>query len=205
MSADPLSPRQRTTLVCPECGHKQEEPALVISTHCRSCGCHMKVVDGKAAPRPRTTLRVAKSPHPDPDPPPPPKVFTPAKRSHAADPAARHPLLRLLFRTKPPRPIICFDCGHSYTAAPAAQSSQCPRCSCYVSLLDHGIDGPWNREIHTRGHVTILKQGSYSATSLKAHDLTLLGELHSPTECSGTVVIRANTRLTEPHLPHAAD
>jgi cytoskeletal protein CcmA (bactofilin family) len=198
MSGESISPRQRIQLVCPECGHAQEEPAMVISTHCRACGSHFKVVDGKPVARVRTELRLAKSPPPEAEPPPPPKPLAPPQRPKSAGPKPLHPLLRLFLRPKPPRVVICFDCGHAFTAAPEAQSSQCPRCSCYVSLLDHEIDGPWDRELHTRGHITILKAGSYTATSLKAHDLTISGELRSPAECSGTVTIRHHTRLTEP-------
>ena len=107
----------------------------------------------------------------------------------------RHPLLRFFFPPKPPREIFCFDCGYHYTAAGEAQSSQCPQCCCYVSLLDYAIDGPWNRRIQTRGNVTILKSGSVSGESIQCHNLTVLGELCSAVDCSGDIVIRGHGKV----------
>lgn len=169
---------------------------MVMSTHCRNCGSHFKVADGKAVTRQRTTVRIAKTPlesEPEPLPPPPP---APPVRPQPKPKPALHPLLRLFLRPKPPHDVLCFDCGHTFSVAAEAQSSQCPRCSCYISLADYQIDAPWNREIHTRGNVTILKTGSVTASSVRAHHLTVIGELRCPAECSGDVTILGHGRIT---------
>lgn len=197
MVGESPSPRQRIEVTCPECGHTQFEPALVISTQCHGCRANFQVQDGKAVVRTRPATRLAKprrESDPIPEPPPPPPPATPF-RSVPAAPPPRHRLLRFLFPSKPPREISCFNCGHHYTAAPEAQSSQCPRCSSYVSLLDYKIDGPWNRRIQTRGNVVILKSGSVSGCVIQCHHLTVLGELASPVDCSGDLIIRGHGKV----------
>ena len=51
---------------------------------------------------------------------------------------------------------------HVHKAVAEAQSSQCPRCSSYISLRDYQINEPWNRRIQTRGDVLIDKSGVVS-------------------------------------------
>lgn len=170
---------------------------MVMSTHCRSCGSHFKVVDGKAVSRSVPVVRLAKrSSETDQEPAPPTAPSGPPRRTPIVAREPLHPLLRLFFRQKNPRSILCFDCGHSFTVAGEAQSTQCPRCSCYISLTNYQIDEPWNREIHTRGDVTILKSGSVTSSSIRAHNLTVIGELRCPAECSGDVTILGHGRIT---------
>jgi len=193
MVGESPSPRQRIELTCPECGHTQFEPAMVISTQCHSCRANFQVRDGKAVVRQRSTVRLAK-PRRESDPIPEPPPAPPLRRVPAL-PTLRQRVLRWLFPPKPPREIACFDCGHHYTAAAEAQSSQCPRCCCYVSLLDYQIDGPWNRRIQTRGNVVILKGGMVSGCVIQCHHLTVLGELASPVDCSGDLLIRGHGKV----------
>lgn len=170
---------------------------MVMSTVCRNCRNNYKVEDGKAVSRPKQVARFGSAPPdtmPEPEPAPPPP--SPPARRVKTPPKPLHPLLRLFFRPKPPRSVVCFDCGHTFAATAEAQSSQCPQCSCYVSLEDFQIDGPWNREIHTRGNVTILKTGSVTSSSLRAHSLTVIGELRCSAECSGDVTIIGHGRIT---------
>ena len=187
--------RHRIELECPECGHSQLEPAMVISTQCRACRANFQVVDGKAVTRQRATTRLARtrpetSPlqaaSPAPSPSPIPKKV---------EPAPRHPLLRLFFRQKPPREVTCFSCGHVHKAVPEAQSSQCPRCSSYISLQDYEIIEPWNRRIQTRGNVVIQKTGVVSGITIQCHHLTVLGELAGSVECSGDLIIRSHGKI----------
>lgn len=192
MVGESPTPRQRIELTCPECGHIQAEPAMVVSTQCHGCRAHFQVSDGKAVVRPRVAARLAQ-PESEPEPPPPKPDLTFQNTRPA--PALRHPLLRFFFPPKPPREIFCFDCGYHYTAAAEAQSSQCPQCCCYVSLLDYAIDGPWNRRIQTRGNVTILKSGAVSGESIQCHNLKVLGELASAVDCSGDIVIRGHGKV----------
>jgi cytoskeletal protein CcmA (bactofilin family)/Zn finger protein HypA/HybF involved in hydrogenase expression len=191
------TPRHRIEVVCPECGASQAEPALVISTQCRSCRANFQVHDGKGVVRRHPTTRLAPPrKDTDPEPEPPPQVVrTPLLRKSPATPAPRSFLMRLFNPVKPPRQATCFDCGHSFTAVGEAQSSQCPKCSGYISLLDYDITAPWNRRIQTCGDVVIQKSGIVSGAHIQCHDLTVIGELAGSVECSGKLVIRSSGRI----------
>jgi cytoskeletal protein CcmA (bactofilin family)/Zn finger protein HypA/HybF involved in hydrogenase expression len=188
--------RHRIEVACPECGHQQKEPALVVSTQCRACRANFQVRDGKGVVRTRPVTRLAK-PRKDGDPEPetPVAKSRPLLRSGPASPPPRSFLMRLIYPLKPPREVICFGCGHSFKAIAEAQSSQCPKCSGYVSLLDYDITEHWNRRIQTRGNVTILKTGSVQGATIRCHNLTVLGELAGSVECSGDLVIRSHGKI----------
>ncbi len=188
--------RHRIEVACPECGHVQIEPALVVSTQCRSCRTHFQVRDGKGVARTRPVTRLAK-PRKDTDPEPAPQPAKPAYTPRKGPPAPppRPLLLRLLRRTKPPREVLCFTCGHLFTTIAEAQSSQCPKCGGYVSLIDYDITEVWNRRIQTRGNVVIQKTGSVSGVTLRCHHLTVLGELSGSVECSGDLIIRSSGKI----------
>ncbi len=190
--------RHRIDVTCPECGHVQSEPALVISTQCRSCRANFQVHEGKGVVRNRPVTRLAK-PRKDGDPEPEP-VPSPAKtqsflRKGPPEPPPKSFFMRLFNPAKPPRPVTCFNCGHSYTAIAEAQSSQCPKCSSYVSLLDYEINEPWNRRIQTCGDVIIQKAGIVSGVTLQCHDLTVLGELAGSVDCTGDLIIRSHGKI----------
>jgi cytoskeletal protein CcmA (bactofilin family)/Zn finger protein HypA/HybF involved in hydrogenase expression len=187
--------RHRIEVACPECGHLQTEPALVISTQCRSCRVHFQVKDGKGVVRRMPVARLAaerKDGDFDPVPPPAPK---PTLRFGPSPPPRRSLLMRILRPTKPPREVICFGCGHNFSAIAEAQSSQCPKCGGYVSLLDYDITDSWNRRIQTRGNVVIQKTGSVTGVTIRCHHLTILGELAGTVECSGDVIIRSHGKI----------
>ncbi len=188
--------RHRIEVACPECGHLQVEPALVVSTQCRSCRANYQVRDGKGVVRTRPVTRLAKPKRDqDPEPASPEPAPKPVFRPTPARPPQRPLLLRLLRRGKPPREVICFTCSHAFTAIAEAQSSQCPKCGGYVSLIDYDITEAWNRRIQTRGNVVIQKTGSVSGTTIRCHHLTVLGELAGSVDCSGDLVIRSHGRI----------
>lgn len=185
--------RRRIEVACPECGHRQTEPALVISTQCRSCRAHYQVRAGKGVPRSlaasATPVAVRKSPSAH-------AAANRPKRSASLRTTARLWLLRLLRRRKPPREVICGDCHQAFHAVAEAQSSQCPKCGAYASLLDHDIREAWNRRIQTRGNLVIHKKGVVSGTCLQCHHLTVHGQLAASAECSGDLVILSHGRIT---------
>jgi cytoskeletal protein CcmA (bactofilin family) len=195
MNDEPL--RHRIQVACPECGHLQTEPALVISTQCRACRANYRVLDGKGVNRNRPAtppVKIRTENHPENEPPPPkPK---PPLRYGPAKPPHRPLLLRLLRPAKPPREVICFGCHHTFSAIAEAQSSQCPKCGGYVSLADIEITEHSNTRIETRGNVVIRKTGSISAVTVRCHHLTVLGGLSAKVECSGDVVIRCSGQIT---------
>jgi cytoskeletal protein CcmA (bactofilin family)/Zn finger protein HypA/HybF involved in hydrogenase expression len=188
--------RHRIEVACPECGHTQIEPALVVSTQCRACRANFQVKDGKGVVRTRPVTRLAK-PRKDSDPYPVQEAAKtkPVFRAAPSEPPPRSFLMRLLYPVKPRREVTCFNCGHSFTAIAEAQSSQCPKCSGYVSLLDYDITENWNRRIQTRGNVVIQKTGSVHGVTLRCHHLTVLGELAGSVECSGDLTIRSHGKI----------
>lgn len=189
--------RHRIEVTCPECGHVQTEPGLVVSTQCRSCRAHYQVRDGKGVPRPKPMTRLAKPRDPnDPGPVPPVHKSSPLPPRLKPGPAKPPSLLRrLLHPPRPPRDVVCFGCGHGFPTVADAQSSQCPKCGAYVSLLDYDIAEPWNRRIQTRGNVLIRKTGKVAGVTVRCHDLTVLGELAGSVECSGDLIIRNHGKI----------
>lgn len=189
-------PSHRIQLSCPECGHRQLEPGLVVSTQCRSCRCHFDVVDGRAVSRMRPTARLA-----SPEQlaaisaPRPPAVSAPPAVLRRPEPRRSPAWLNFLLRRKPPRQVPCFECGANCSAVSDAQSTQCPRCGSYLSLRDYEIAGPWNEPIRTRGNVRIHKGGSVRGVAIRCHHLLVLGELGGAAECSGDLVIRSDGRV----------
>ena len=188
--------RHRIEVACPECGHLQVEPALVVSTQCRVCRANYQVRDGKGVVRTRPVTRLAR-PRKDTDPEPAPAAPRPpaALRPGPAAPPVRSLLMRWLHPVKPRRQVTCFNCHHAFTTIAEAQSSQCPKCSGYVSLLDYTIAEPWNRLIQTCGNVVIQKTGVVSGTTLRCHDLTVLGSLAGSVVCTGDLVIRNHGKI----------
>lgn len=190
--------RHRIEVTCPECGQVQSEPALVVSTQCRACRANFQVTDGKGVVRTRPITRLA-VPRKDTDPEPDVRISSqkvqPYLRSLSASPAPRSFLMRLFNPVKPPREITCFGCGYGYKAIAEAQSSQCPKCSGYVSLLDYDITENWNRRIQTCGDVVIQKTGVVSGVTLQCHHLTVLGELAGAVECTGDLIIRNHGKI----------
>ena len=190
--------RHRIEVTCPECGQVQSEPALVVSTQCRACRANFQVSDGKGVVRSRPVTRLA-PPRKDSDPEPESGVLTqkvqPYLRKRSITPPPRSFLMRLFNPVKPPREISCFNCGYTYKAIAEAQSSQCPKCSGYVSLMDYDITDHWNRRIQTCGDVVIQKSGVVSGVTLQCHDLTVLGELAGSVECTGDLIIRSHGKI----------
>ncbi len=188
--------RHRIEVACPECGHSQAEPALVVSTQCRSCRANFQVREGKGVVRTRPVTRLA-PPRKDSDPEPaaPPAKPSVKLRLGPTGPPPRSFLMRLIHPVRPPKDVACFGCGHAFTAIAEAQSSQCPKCGSYVSLLDYEITENWNRRIQTRGNVTIAKTGAVSGATVRCHHLTVLGELAGSVECSGDLVIRSHGKI----------
>jgi cytoskeletal protein CcmA (bactofilin family)/Zn finger protein HypA/HybF involved in hydrogenase expression len=195
--ADEL-PRHRIEVSCPECGETQSEPALVVSTQCRACRANFQVRAGKGVVRTRPVTRL-KTPRKDSDPEEPqpetPKLQPFLRRGPVVQ-APQSFLMRFFNPTKPSRQITCFNCGHSYPTVGEAQSSQCPKCSGYVSLLDHEITAHWNRRIQTGGNVVIQKSGAVSGVNIQCHNLTVIGELAGSVECTGNVIIRTSGKIT---------
>jgi cytoskeletal protein CcmA (bactofilin family) len=190
--------RHRIDVTCPECGHAQSEPALVVSTQCRACRANFQVREGKGVVRNRPVTRLAiprKDSDPEPETLPEGPKPPPFLRRGPTTPPPQSFLRRIFNPPKPPREITCFNCEYSYTTVGEAQSSQCPKCCGYISLIDYDISEHWNRRIQTCGDVIIQKSGVVSGVTVICHNLTVLGELAGSVECTGDLIIRSHGKI----------
>lgn len=182
----------RIELVCPKCDSHQWEPAMVISTVCRSCGFHMDIKDGKPVLSPMHVT----------------KLVTPGNSpiQHASTGGAhdepiqikrdRVGFFRKIFQGEPAKRLVdCFHCGKIFEVVRDAQSSQCLKCGGYISLKDFEVNNEWRRGIQTRGNVVILKSGTIIGVHVQCHDLTVFGKLAASVECSGILRIRSHGKI----------
>jgi len=195
--ADELQ-RHRIEVVCPDCGHRQKEPLIVVSSRCRACQTHFQVIDGKAVSRDETVRPFSRVRRPADDvntSEPTAEIFGPPVKKQLSEMPKRSLMQRIFDPVKPPREVTCFECAHPFQANGGAQSSQCPKCGNYTSLLSYEIGEQWNRNIQTRGDVIILKSGSITGATVRCHQLTVLGELAGSVECSGDLIIRSHGKI----------
>lgn len=194
MADEPKSHRIQVT--CPECGHQQAEPSIVVSSVCRSCNSNFKVEDGKAVAAKKADIhftKVRKEPESEPEPLSVEK--RPTLESEPTPKRTRSLFQRFFDPIKPPREITCFECGSSFNALAEASSSQCPKCGSYISLRNYEITEHWNRRIETRGDITIHKSGTIAGATVRCHHLTVMGELSGSVECSGDLIIRSHGKI----------
>ena len=64
MADDTQVNRSLIQVTCPHCEHSQNEPSMVVSTVCRSCGQYIRIDDAKAVVRPKYMTRLATSESP---------------------------------------------------------------------------------------------------------------------------------------------
>lgn len=277
-----LNKSKRISLTCPSCGHAQEEPSLVISSFCKECGEHFRVLKGKAIPNPGLRVsglaevrtpdeeretpfvwnepeeiraeetpedawvisaedkeRTAKPlPRPeedgvedeegisagaffglaneeeeiDDDGPSvlgkkaqsretlaegsmaaliqsqttvipenaekmPPNYQPPEKRRRATDVATE-------------LEVRCFRCYHTQNVSRFAKSTQCERCSVYISLANYEIKTQKSHTLRTRGDIVIGRRGGLKKCEIACHHLTVNGFIDAFVDCSGDAVFR---------------
>ena len=101
------------------------------------------------------------------------------------------------------RPIRCFKCNHRQMVSLAASSTQCGRCSVYISLSDYDIKSSQSQAIRTRGDVTIHRRGSLVGCYVACHDLTVLGKISGSVDCSGNATFKNSGKvLGSMHCKH---
>ena len=93
------------------------------------------------------------------------------------------------------RPIRCFKCNHRQMVSLAASSTQCGRCSVYISLSDYDIKSPQSQTIRTRGNVIIHRRGSLVGCDVACHDLTVLGKISGSVDCSGNATFKNSGKV----------
>lgn len=192
MADDTSVNRKLIQVTCPHCEHTQNEPSMVVSTVCRSCGQYIRIDDEKAVVRPTYTTRLATSESP------------PVQHPTVAEEIPKEEIkpgffdrFFKRFAEKPPvrRKLNCYHCHHNFDVVSDAQSTQCAKCGSYISLRDYTIDQAWHRRIQTRGNVTVMKGASITGVNVQCHDLLVLGELSASVDCSGKLVIRSHGKI----------
>lgn len=101
------------------------------------------------------------------------------------------------------KPVRCFECGHIHEVSVAASSTQCARCSLYISLSDEHIREQYSRNIRTRGDVTIYRKGSVVGCEIACHNLTVQGKISGSVDCSGNAIFKNSGKvLGSMHCKH---
>lgn len=279
-----LNKSKKITLTCPSCGETQEEPSLVISSFCKACGEHFRVLKGKAIPNPglrvsglaevRASEKESEAPFvwndpeeaaeteetPDdawvisaedkdrqakPLPRPEEKsgeeeegisagAFfglaeeeesepesethstlgdqaqskeTLAEGSMAAMIESQSPVIPENAEKMPPNyqppekrrrssdattelEVRCFRCYHVQQVSRFAKSTQCERCSVYISLANYEIKTQKNHTLRTRGDIVIGRRGGLKKCEIACHHLTVNGVIDAFVDCSGDAVFR---------------
>ncbi|MDF1826502.1 MAG: polymer-forming cytoskeletal protein [Verrucomicrobiales bacterium] len=276
-----LNKIKRITLTCPSCGEEQEEPALVISSFCKSCGEHFRVLKGKAIPNPG--LRVSglaevrvdeekgleapfvwNEPEETEEPPEDAWVISAEDKDRKAKPLPRpeedfpeeaggisagaffglateeeepetagtsslgnqaqskealaegsmaaliqsqSPAIHGDAEKMPPNyqpqekrrrasdaatelEVRCFRCYHIQQVSRFAKSTQCERCSVYISLANYEIKTQKNHTLRTRGDIVIGRRGGLRKCEIACHHLTVNGVIDAFVDCSGDAVFR---------------
>lgn len=173
----------------------------MISTQCRSCRANFTVENGRGVARTKpSSVRLAKSapitatgPEGEQAEKPSPLWKTTGSSLIAHD--SRSFFAKLFQPTRKTRDVVCFKCGHRFVTAREAQSTQCPKCSGYVSMTDYDISDACTRRIETAGDVMIRKTGRVLSSLVRCHDLTVFGELTGSVECSGNFIIRSSSKI----------
>lgn len=96
------------------------------------------------------------------------------------------------------REVRCFRCRHVQRVPDPATSTQCARCSVYISLADWKIGKARLFDLHTRGNVVVKRRGSVAGCELVCHNLECRGRIDAEVDCSGELVIRGDARIRGP-------
>ncbi len=96
---------------------------------------------------------------------------------------------------EPPRPVICFDCGHPHKVARASTSSLCPQCGCYIDLRDVVIKDRTTQKIRTRGNVVVEKKAALLGTSITCDNLSVFGQISGSIYASGEVIFKTSGKV----------
>ncbi len=164
----------------------------MVSTHCRGCGNHMSIENGKPVERAKDATRLATSGKPPVEHTTVAPKIPENIKSEADSPGF---LKRFFWKEQVKRKVNCYHCGQDLEVAPAAQSTQCSKCGGYISLSDFVVEQSWQKQIQTRGNVTIMKEGSIIGSNIICHDLIVFGKLSASVSCSGKLVIRSDNRI----------
>ncbi len=87
--------------------------------------------------------------------------------------------------------VRCFRCYHVQPVSRFAKSTQCERCSAYISLANYEIKAVKSHTLRTRGDVSIAKKGGLiNDSEIACHHLTVSGAIDATVDCSGDAIFR---------------
>ena len=87
--------------------------------------------------------------------------------------------------------VRCFRCHHLQDVSRFAKSTQCERCSAYISLANYEIKTVKCHTLRTRGDIIIAKKGGLINNSeIACHHLTVSGSIDATVDCTGDAVFR---------------
>ena len=87
--------------------------------------------------------------------------------------------------------VRCFRCYHIQMVSRYAKSTQCERCSAYISLANFEIKAVKSHTLRTRGDVSIARKGGLINNSeIACHHLIVSGAIDAFVDCSGDAVFR---------------
>lgn len=104
----------------------------------------------------------------------------------------------------PELPVRCFRCHHVQSVSRFAKSTQCERCSAYISFANYEIKQVKSHTLRTRGDILVAKKGGLVRNSeIACHHLTVSGAIDATLDCSGDAVFRhSGTVRGQVHCEH---
>lgn len=87
--------------------------------------------------------------------------------------------------------VRCFRCYHVQLVSRYAKSTQCERCSAYISLANYEIKAVKSHTLRTRGDVLIARKGGLiNDSAIACHHLSVNGAIDAFVDCSGDAIFR---------------
>lgn len=91
----------------------------------------------------------------------------------------------------PEFPVRCFRCHHLQNVSRFAKSTQCERCSAYISFANYEIKQVKSHTLRTRGDILIARKGGLIGNAeIACHHLNVGGAIDATVDCSGDAVFR---------------
>lgn len=180
------------------------ESGSALSTYCRKCGQHFRIVR-QQAPKGGIASFFRKKTAPAPasqgvsrQPSMPLQLAGYGGEEQGelkAQTALGHSLSRAPAEPQSLREVVCFDCRHHHRVSRNSTSSLCPNCGTYIDLRDVEIKERTTQRIRTRGDVVIQKKGAFLGTSIVCGNLTVHGQVSGSINASGDVIFKGDGKV----------
>ncbi len=91
--------------------------------------------------------------------------------------------------------VRCFRCNHCQQVSRYAASTQCGRCSVYITMSDYEIKGTRKDVLRTRGSVMVTRRASVIDTEIASHNFTTYGLVSAELDCTGDVIFKHSGKV----------